>query len=81
MNNDQNNGNSSKHTTIGSILAVAGLGLGFFTYAHRPAEGFMDALQRSDSWAFKSEVYYALLFLAALVLVAGALRLAKGLRG
>lgn len=82
-NNDNNNTASAaknKDMQIGAFLFVAGLALGFFTYAHRPPEGFMDALQRADSWAFKREVYYILLFVSALFGVAGLLRIAKGLK-
>lgn len=38
----------------------------------------MDAMQRSDSWAFKPQVYYGILLIAALFGLAGILRIVKG---
>lgn len=66
----------STSLTVGASLLVAGIVLGLFTYAHRPPSGFMDALQRGDSWAFKSEAYYGLLLLSALLGIAGIVRVA-----
>ncbi len=64
---------------IGIILMVVGVGLGLFAYAHRPITGIMDGMQRVDSWAFKTEAYYGILFIAALFVLAGILRLVLGI--
>lgn len=69
---------SGKNTTTGVVLIIVGLAIGLFAYAHRPPEGFVDAMNRADSWVFKSGVYYVILFIAALCGLAGILRLAKG---
>ncbi len=71
---------NKKNIITGTILIILGLGLGFFTQAHRPPEGFMDALNRADSWAFKNEVYYALLFISALLGVLGLVGTISGVK-
>ncbi len=57
---------SSSNVTIGSILIILGLGIGLFAYAHRPPDGLVDAMNRGDSWAFKPNIYYVIMFIAAL---------------
>ena len=65
-------------TTSGVVLIVIGLVIAFATYSHRPPDGFMDAMNRADSWAFKPEFYYLFLFISALCGLAGILRIMKG---
>lgn len=64
----------NKNQTIGSTLLVLGAALGIFAYAHRPIEGFGDALTRNSTWVLKPEPYYGALFVAALFVIAGILR-------
>lgn len=71
---------SGKSTAMGTVQIVIGIALGLFAYAHRPPVGFMDAMNRADSWAFKPSFYYVILFIAALCVLAGILRMAKGKR-
>lgn len=78
MSSGASNPSSSKGNTTGVVQIVVGIGLGLFAYAHRPVEGFIDAMQRADSWAFKPSIYYGILFIAALLALAGVLRLTQG---
>jgi hypothetical protein len=68
----------SSTKTPGASQLVIAIGLGLYTYAHRPVEGLMDAMQRADSWAFKPSLYYLLLFISALFALSGILQLTKG---
>jgi hypothetical protein len=61
----------------GAGLIVIGLVIGIFAYAHRPPDGFVDAMNRAGSWAFKPGVYYVVLFIAIACGLAGILRIAK----
>lgn len=69
------------NNTLGATLIAGGVGIALFARAHRPIEGFMDALGRGPTaWAFKPEFYTGILLFAALCGLAGILRIVRGNR-
>ena len=78
MSTSESNQGGRNNSTTGVILIVICIALGLFTYAHRPPDGFVDAMNRGDTWVFKSGIYYVIMFIVALIGLAGIMRLVKG---
>lgn len=71
---------TERNVAPGVVLLILAVGLAFFSYAHRPVEGFADAFQRADSWMFNPNVYYGLMFIAVMLGLAGAYRIFLALK-
>lgn len=78
MSNSDSAPSNGNNTTVGTIQIVIGLAIGLIAYAHRPPEGFMDAIQRGGSWALNPNAYYGCLFFAGLFVLAGIVRFTRG---
>lgn len=66
-----------KHLTVGIIEIAIGIAIAFFAYLHRPVTGFFDAMHRAQSWVFNPTAYRLILLFAAVIVVAGIVRLVK----
>jgi hypothetical protein len=61
------------------MLVVAGL-MAFGAYTHRPTDDILELLKMNVTWVLKPNVYYAVMAIAGLLVIAGIWRIIRVLR-